>query len=75
MGETRDERLAEFLEENRSQVVCLREGAWLEIDGSQVVVGGTRGGRLFEAGCSVSELEVGATSVEIGRWLQADASL
>lgn len=71
MGETRDERLAEFLEENRSQVVCLREGTWLEIDGSRVVVGGTRGGRLFEAGRPVSELEVGAASVKIGQWVQA----
>ena len=68
MGETRDERLYEFLEENRSQVVCLREGAWLEIDGSVATLGGTNGGRLFEAGREVRHLEVGEASTELGYW-------
>lgn len=68
MGETRDERLREFLEENRSQVVCLREGAWLEIDGSVVTLGGTNGGRLFEAGREARHLEVGESSMELGYW-------
>ena len=31
MGETREARLVEFLEENRTPVVALREGSWLEV--------------------------------------------
>ena len=31
MGETRDTRLLEFLEENATPVVALREGSWLEV--------------------------------------------
>ncbi|HEV8702387.1 MAG TPA: dipeptidase PepE [Candidatus Polarisedimenticolia bacterium] len=31
MGETREARLREFLEENRRPVVALREGSWLEV--------------------------------------------
>jgi dipeptidase E len=48
MGETRDERLEQFLEENDSVVVGLREGAWLDVDGEDIRVGGGRhGGKIF----------------------------
>ena len=46
MGETRYERLAQFLEENNSAVVALREGAWLEVDGDRTIVGGQNGGEV-----------------------------
>lgn len=59
MGETRDERIAEFLEENDSKVICLREGAWIDITGTTATIGGTRGGRLFERGCAPISLSNG----------------
>lgn len=68
MGETRDERLTEFLEDNDSEVVCLREGAWLEVDGDQVVLGGTTGGKLFRRGAPALPLEEGDTAAGPARW-------
>lgn len=40
-GETREQRLTEFLEENDVAVVGLREGAWLRVAGDVAEVGGT----------------------------------
>ncbi len=50
MGETRDDRLREFHEENETPVVALREGALLEVDGGRVTVRGEPGGKLFRRG-------------------------
>ena len=50
MGETRDERIAEFHEEHERPVVGLREGAWLRIEGAALSLGGTTGARLFRHG-------------------------
>jgi dipeptidase E len=47
MGETRQARIAEFLEENDVPVLGLREGSWLRISGSTATIGGVAGGRLF----------------------------
>src|SRR5712671_6944108 len=47
MGETREQRIAEFHEENDQPVVALREGAWLVIDDSTIILGGSTGARLF----------------------------
>ncbi len=58
MGETRDERLAQFLEENNSAVVALREGAWLEVDGDRTIVGGQNGGKIFAPSSSPTELSL-----------------
>ena len=49
-GESRDERIAEFLDENDVPVLALREGAWLEVRGSSALLGGVAGGRIFERG-------------------------
>jgi dipeptidase E len=56
MGETRDERLEEFLEENDTAVVALREGAWLEVDGDRTSVGGRNGGKIFRRSLPPEEL-------------------
>ncbi len=45
MGETREDRLREFLEENDVAVVGLREGAWLRIEGKGGQVGGAAAAR------------------------------
>jgi dipeptidase E len=56
MGETRDERLVQFLEENDSAVVALREGAWLEVNGDRITVGGRNGGKILSRSTSPQEL-------------------
>lgn len=59
-GETREDRLREFLEENDRPVVALREGAWLEIEGDRIQLSGSRGGRLFLRGLNATEIAIGA---------------
>ena len=61
MGETRDDRLREFHEENETPVVALREGAMLVIDGSLAIVEGASGGKLFRRGQPAEALETGAS--------------
>jgi dipeptidase E len=48
LGETRDQRIAEFLEDNDVPVLGLQEGAWLEVSGAIATVGGAAGARLFQ---------------------------
>ena len=50
MGETREQRLKEFHEENETPVVGLREGAWIRVEDGHAVLGGTRGARIFQRG-------------------------
>jgi dipeptidase E len=50
MGETRETRLREFLEENDTPVVALREGALLRVEGERVVLQGRAGARIFRRG-------------------------
>ncbi|MFE2379472.1 dipeptidase PepE [Streptomyces sp. NPDC059398] len=57
-GETRAERLAEFLEENDVPVLGLREGSWLRVDGPVATLAGERPGVLFTRGASARELPV-----------------
>lgn len=46
MGESRDERIAEFLEENDCPVLALYEGSWLRVAGKRAEVTGRS--RLFQ---------------------------
>jgi dipeptidase E len=59
MGETREERIMQFHEENEPPVVGLREGAWLEVDGRGVTLGGSAGARLFRRGQAPIEYSPG----------------
>jgi dipeptidase E len=59
MGETREQRIAEFHEHNDPPVVGLREGAWLLVDATSVTLQGTAGARLFRRGLPPMELETG----------------
>ncbi len=47
MGETREQRLREFHEENETPVVGLREGAWIHVEGDRATLGGAHGARIF----------------------------
>ncbi len=48
MGETREERIEEFLEENDCPVLALYEGSWLRVSGDRATVTGH--GKLFSRG-------------------------
>jgi dipeptidase E len=65
MGETQEERILQFLEENDVPVVGLREGAWLVTEQSRVVLKGLAGARVFRRGHSPVELAPGASISEI----------
>lgn len=60
MGETREQRLEEFLEENDVPVLGLREGAWLRRRGRELRLDGRAGARLFRRGATSQELAPGA---------------
>jgi len=47
MGETREERLRQFLEEHPTPVLGLREGCMLRVEGSRMELRGTTNARLF----------------------------
>lgn len=50
MGETQEERILQFLEENETPVVGIREGAWLLIANGAVTLKGETGARIFRRG-------------------------
>ena len=50
MGETREERILQFLEENETPVVGLREGAMLRVEGATYILKGSNGARIFRKG-------------------------
>jgi len=59
MGETREERIAEFHEENAPPVVGLREGAWLRVEGTTLTLEGSNGARIFRRGMPPEEYASG----------------
>jgi dipeptidase E len=62
MGETREQRLREYHEENDLDVIGLREGAWLRVEGSRITLGGSTGAKLFRKAQPPLELNVGTVS-------------
>lgn len=55
-GETREERLIQFLEENETPVVGLREGAMLRIENGKTRLKGSTGARIFRRGSEAVEV-------------------
>ncbi|HUO86535.1 MAG TPA: dipeptidase PepE [Thermoanaerobaculia bacterium] len=55
-GETREQRLREYHEDNELPVVGLREGAMLRVEGAAVELRGSAGARLFRRGRPPEEL-------------------
>ena len=60
MGETQEERILQFLEENQTTVVGIREGAWLLIENGAVTLKGKTGARIFRHGQAPVEVTPGA---------------
>src|SRR5262249_51048117 len=60
MGETREERIMQFLEENDVPVVGLREGAMLRIENGETILRGSSGARIFQRGMEPIEISPGA---------------
>jgi dipeptidase E len=60
MGETRETRIKEFHVFNDVPVVGLREGAMLYVTGDRMILKGTTGARLMEAGKEAVEYQPGA---------------
>jgi dipeptidase E len=50
MGETQEERILQFLEENDTSVVGIREGAWLLCNDGTITLKGQTGARIFRRG-------------------------
>jgi dipeptidase E len=60
MGETQEERILQFLEENDKPVVAIREGAWLLCNDGTVTLKGQTGARIFCRGHTPVEVQPGA---------------
>jgi dipeptidase E len=56
MGETREERLREYLEENEVPVIGLREGGWLHLEGTSLRLEGGAPARIFRQGVDPREM-------------------
>jgi dipeptidase E len=61
MGETREERLNQFLEENATPVVGLREGCMIRVEQGVHQLKGRTGARIFRRGSAPVEVAPGST--------------
>lgn len=62
-GETREERIREFHEENDTPVLGLREGSMLQVDGSTTRLLGEKSARVFRRGSEPREVQPGTIEV------------
>jgi|SRR5215831_11494162 len=60
MGETQEQRILQFLEENKEVVVGLREGSCLRVEDEGVVLKGPHSARIFRCGAPPVEISPGA---------------
>jgi dipeptidase E len=65
MGETQEERILQFLEENATPVVGIREGAWLICENGAVILKGESGARIFRRGELPIEAKPGDNIVQL----------
>jgi dipeptidase E len=67
MGETREKRILEFLEENDTPVLGLREGAIARCENGSTVLKGSSGARIFRRGLAPIETVPGD---QLDEWLR-----
>jgi dipeptidase E len=67
MGETREERLRQYLEENEIPVVGLREGSILWVENEKVTLRGEKTARVFKQGMEPFEIQSGSDVSEATR--------
>jgi dipeptidase E len=60
MGETQEERILQFLEENDTPVAGLREGAMVRVEDGATILKGSSGARIFRKGLDPVETLPGA---------------
>ena len=72
MGETQEERILQFLEENDAPVVGLREGAMLRVEAGAVTLKGSAGARVLRRGLPPEEAKPVA---ELAELLSQDAGV
>jgi len=60
MGETREQRLREYLEENEVPVVALREAAMIRMEADVMTLEGSAGARIFRRGQEPYEIQPGS---------------
>jgi dipeptidase E len=60
MGETQEDRIVEFLEENDTPVAGIREGAMIRSENGSCILKGSRGARIFRKGFEPVETLPGA---------------
>src|ERR1700720_3197006 len=65
MGETQEERILQFLEENDTPVVGIREGAWLLCNDGNVTLKGQTGARIFRTGHAPVEVTAGTETSKL----------
>jgi dipeptidase E len=65
MGETQEERITQFLEENTETVVGLREGSFLRVQGARVTLKGPRPARVFRRREEPVEVAPGSILTEL----------
>src|SRR5262249_1048300 len=65
MGETQEERIVQFLEENETPVVGIREGAWLVCENGAVTLRGEAGARIFRPGEVPVEAKPGDNIIDL----------
>jgi dipeptidase E len=60
MGETQEQRILQFLEENEEPVIGLREGSILRVEDGSVVLKGPLSARIFRSGAQPFEAPAGS---------------
>ena len=64
MGETRETRIQEFLMQNDTPVVGIREGGWLRVEGDKITLKGEHTARIFRKGLPPFEHQPGNFSID-----------
>jgi dipeptidase E len=65
MGETQEERINQYLEENHAPVVGLREGTMLRVEHESIALKGITAARIFRRGQAPLEVESGSNLAQL----------